>query len=423
MAQENYVEGCSMQRPPLLESDRFCFWKISFETYIKSKDIDLWHVIQNGDFVFMMDDPEKNMEVETPYELLKDDQKKQLGKNRKSKITLYNALPHKEYERFFMCKTAKEFSISNEETIDSGFTGFNAIVMSLEYIDQDYFSKNYVRKFLRALSLKWRAKVTAIEEAKDLATLPLDELIGNLKVCLKCDLLPDDWIVDSSCTKDMTGNRRLFTSYKAYDGGHFIFRSNLMGKVIGGGNISHDSITITNVEHVSGLAFNLISIGNNSEQQICLASMVDNSTLWHRRLCHANMRLIQNLASNELVRNLPKLSFERHFCDMCGLGSQGNANNRTSKAYIVLNKETMRIGESLNVTFDESLPEPKSSLSVEYDRINELLVQDPGRSSSLEANASELGYPKSVKEAKGHPIEQVIGDLNERTLRSKTKQA
>ncbi|GKD92639.1 hypothetical protein Tco_1372476, partial [Tanacetum coccineum] len=27
-----------------------------------------------------------------------------------------------------------------------------------------------------------RAKVTAIEEAKDLATLPLDELIGNLKV-------------------------------------------------------------------------------------------------------------------------------------------------------------------------------------------------------------------------------------------------
>ncbi|GKE24761.1 retrovirus-related pol polyprotein from transposon TNT 1-94 [Tanacetum coccineum] len=57
--------------------------------------------------------------------------------------------------------------------------------------------------------------------------------------------------------------------------------------------------------------------------------MVDNSTLWHRRLGHANMRLVQNLASNELVRNLPKLSFERHFCDTCGLGSQGNANNKT----------------------------------------------------------------------------------------------
>ncbi|GKE82212.1 hypothetical protein Tco_1552212, partial [Tanacetum coccineum] len=38
------------------------------------------------------------------------------------------------------------------------------------------------RKFLRALHPKWRAKVTAIEESKDLTSLSLDELIGNLKV-------------------------------------------------------------------------------------------------------------------------------------------------------------------------------------------------------------------------------------------------
>ncbi|GJS88000.1 hypothetical protein Tco_0770636 [Tanacetum coccineum] len=49
-------------------------------------------------------------------------------------------------------------------------------------LDQDYSSKNHVRKFLRALPLKYKAKVTAIEEVKDLATVPLDELIGNLKV-------------------------------------------------------------------------------------------------------------------------------------------------------------------------------------------------------------------------------------------------
>ncbi|GKA34922.1 zf-CCHC domain-containing protein [Tanacetum coccineum] len=41
---------------------------------------------------------------------------------------------------------------------------------------------NYVRKFLKALHPKWRAKVTAIEESKDLTSLSLDELIGNLKV-------------------------------------------------------------------------------------------------------------------------------------------------------------------------------------------------------------------------------------------------
>nr|GEY16189.1 hypothetical protein [Tanacetum cinerariifolium] len=78
----------------------------------------------------------------------------------------------------------------------------------------------------------------------------------------------------------------------------------------------------------------------------------------------------------------------------------------------------MRIEESFNVTFDESLPEPKSSSSVEDDRIDEPIVQDLNRSPSLQVNVSDEGYPKSLKEARGHPIKQVIGELNERTLRS-----
>nr|GEY87500.1 zf-CCHC domain-containing protein/UBN2 domain-containing protein [Tanacetum cinerariifolium] len=160
-------------------------------------------------------------------------------------------------------------------------------------------------KFLRALHLKWHAKVTAIEESKNLTTLPLDELIGNLKVyeevikkdfktvkgkkeqsrslalkvkkkvsdedssssdsedeeecskppknndqrafirgawsdneedevkktkdetclvaqapdeiCLGINLKPDQWIKDSGCAKHMTNNRKLFSSYKAYN--------------------------------------------------------------------------------------------------------------------------------------------------------------------------------------------------------------
>ncbi|GJT41234.1 hypothetical protein Tco_0941099 [Tanacetum coccineum] len=48
--------------------------------------------------------------------------------------------------------------------------------------DEGYSSKNYVRKFLRALHPKWRAKVTAVDESKDLTSLSLDELIGNLSL-------------------------------------------------------------------------------------------------------------------------------------------------------------------------------------------------------------------------------------------------
>ncbi|GJY80688.1 hypothetical protein Tco_0493439 [Tanacetum coccineum] len=38
-----------MQRPPLFENE-FVYWKNRFETYVKSKDLDLWHVITHGDF-------------------------------------------------------------------------------------------------------------------------------------------------------------------------------------------------------------------------------------------------------------------------------------------------------------------------------------------------------------------------------------
>ncbi|GJS06053.1 retrovirus-related pol polyprotein from transposon TNT 1-94 [Tanacetum coccineum] len=87
----------------------------------------------------------------------------------------------------------------------------------------------------------------------------------------------------------------------------------------------------------------------------------------------------------------------------------------------MLNNETMRIEESLNVTFDESLSEPKSSLSVKDDRINESIVQDLNGSLSLQINVLDEGYPKSLKEDRGHPIEQAIGELNERTLRTYVK--
>ncbi|GKE62097.1 hypothetical protein Tco_1512464 [Tanacetum coccineum] len=76
----------------------------------------------------------------------------------------------------------KQFVISEDESIDSAFARFNTIITNLKALDEGYSRKNYVRKFLRALHPKWRAKVTTIEESKDLTSLSLDELIGNLKV-------------------------------------------------------------------------------------------------------------------------------------------------------------------------------------------------------------------------------------------------
>ncbi|GJY03831.1 zf-CCHC domain-containing protein [Tanacetum coccineum] len=187
MNSDKYLEGQSMQRPPLFESDSFIYWKNRFETYVKSKDLDLWHVITNDDFQPIQQNPKTKLDEVIPFEKQSDDLKKRLVKNNEAKMVIYNALPRKEYERIFMCNTAKEiwktllithrgnnqvkdnkidllvqqyeqFVIFEDESIDSVFARFNTIITSLKALDEE------------------------IEESNDLTSLSLDELIGNLKV-------------------------------------------------------------------------------------------------------------------------------------------------------------------------------------------------------------------------------------------------
>ncbi|GJV69879.1 hypothetical protein Tco_1485388 [Tanacetum coccineum] len=95
--------------------------------------------------------PETKLDEVIPFEKQIDDLKKRLAKNNEAKMVIYNALPRKEYERIFMCNTKRNL-------------------------------ENFINHPSRALHPKWRAKVTVIEESKDLTSLSLDELIGNLKV-------------------------------------------------------------------------------------------------------------------------------------------------------------------------------------------------------------------------------------------------
>ncbi|GJR54587.1 copia protein [Tanacetum coccineum] len=69
----------------------------------------------------------------------------------------------------------------------------------------------------------------------------------------------------------------------------------------------------------------VMKLGNKPKDQICLATIDESSMLWHKRLGYVNMRLIQSLASKELVRNLPKLKFDQHFCDACKIRKQAHA--------------------------------------------------------------------------------------------------
>ncbi|GJV73139.1 hypothetical protein Tco_1493134 [Tanacetum coccineum] len=168
-----YIEGQSMQRPPLFKSDCFIYWKNIFETYVKAKDLDLWHIILNGDFPPVARNKDTQVLEVVPFEEQSDDLKKKLAKNNEAKMDKKIDLLVQQYE---------QFTILKEESTDSGFPRFNTIITTLKALDEGFSSKNHVRKFLRALHPKWRAKVTTIEKSKDLSSLALDEFIGNLKV-------------------------------------------------------------------------------------------------------------------------------------------------------------------------------------------------------------------------------------------------
>ncbi|GJU10206.1 hypothetical protein Tco_1132602 [Tanacetum coccineum] len=108
MDSDKYLEGQSMQIPPLFQSDHFIYWKNRFETYVKAKDLDLWHIILNGDFPPVAKNEVTQVLEDVPFEEQSDDLKKKLAKNNEAKMVLYNALPKKESKRIFICKTAKD---------------------------------------------------------------------------------------------------------------------------------------------------------------------------------------------------------------------------------------------------------------------------------------------------------------------------
>ena len=70
--------------------------------------------------------------------------------------------------------------MKENEIISEMITRFTDIINCLASLEKEYTQVEKVRKVLRALTLDWEKKITAIEEAIDLLTMSLENLIGNL---------------------------------------------------------------------------------------------------------------------------------------------------------------------------------------------------------------------------------------------------
>ncbi|GJW94275.1 retrovirus-related pol polyprotein from transposon TNT 1-94 [Tanacetum coccineum] len=98
--------------------------------------------------------------------------------------------------------------------------------------------------------------------------------------------------------------------------------------------------------------------------------------------------------------------------------------SQNSKAYIILNKHTRKIKESLNVTFDETPPPSKTSPLVDDDLDEEEAIREIEKKNlenDIVDETLEVDEIINIKESRNHPLENVIGNLNQITLRSQAQ--
>ncbi|GJV57036.1 retrovirus-related pol polyprotein from transposon TNT 1-94 [Tanacetum coccineum] len=460
-----------------------------------------------------------------PFEQQDDDLKKKLAKYNEAKMVLYNVLPKKEYERIFMFKMAKDiwqsllityqgnsqvkdnkidilvqqyeqFTILEEESIDSGFARFNTIITSLKALDEGH--------------PKWRAKVTAIEELKDFSSLALDELISNLKVN-EVVMEKDSEIYKGK--KERIKSIALKDKKESSDDEILTSRSDDEEYAMNSDSENDAEDKTNNKTCLMAQSSNKVTL--NSSYYSDNASSLDNDSMQieYNSLCEISLKIINKnknlktkrdliekeiLELNEKIKKLERSKEIKIACKSCeelklensklketqvkfvkfdksanslremsnnqksssckvGLGfDSGKASTSGTKTmsfvgssaekrwtdppYLDLKKlihnsideskksslkpSLKNVKESLNVTFDESFPPTKLSPLVDDDVGKEEAIKKNTKvvnNNNEEDKSIEVDKIVNIKESKNHPLDQVIGNLNQRTLRSQAQ--
>ncbi|WVZ51384.1 LOW QUALITY PROTEIN: hypothetical protein U9M48_002536 [Paspalum notatum var. saurae] len=164
--------------------------------------------------------------------------------------------------------------------------------------------------------------------------------------------MEDVWIMDSGCSRHMTGHRKWFSGLNPVSTKEYItFGDNGQGKVMGVGSVSLSAkLSLREVAFVRNLGFNLVSVSqlldegfevrfkkgaccvlDAEETLVCsllpfgqgrphicfgparrlVASPSADIWKWHRRLGHLSFDLLVRLSSMGLIRGLPKLRAEK----------------------------------------------------------------------------------------------------------------
>ncbi|GJT87699.1 putative ribonuclease H-like domain-containing protein [Tanacetum coccineum] len=194
--------------------------------------------------------------------------------------------------------------------------------------------------------------------------------------------LQEKGVINSGCSRHMTGNKSYLLDYDEIDGGFVAFGGDPKGgRITGKGKISTGKLDFEDVYFVKELKFNLFSVSQMCDKKnnvlftdtecvvlspdfklldenhvllrvprkdnmysvdlknivpsgglTCLfaKATLDESNLWHRRLGHINFKTLNKLVRGNLVRGLPSKIFENnHTCVACQKGKQHKASCKT----------------------------------------------------------------------------------------------
>nr|GEV07102.1 putative ribonuclease H-like domain-containing protein [Tanacetum cinerariifolium] len=192
----------------------------------------------------------------------------------------------------------------------------------------------------------------------------------------------DKGVIDSGCSRHMTGNMSYLSHFEELNGGYVAFGGNPKGgKIFKKGKISTGKLDFDDVYFVKELKFNLFSVSQMcdkknivlftdtkcivlspefklpDESQVLLRvprennmynvnlknivpsrdltylfskATINESNLWHRRLGHINFKTMNKLVKGNLVRGLPTKVFENdNTCVACKKGKQHRASCKT----------------------------------------------------------------------------------------------
>nr|GEW14691.1 retrovirus-related Pol polyprotein from transposon TNT 1-94 [Tanacetum cinerariifolium] len=328
-----------------------------FETYVKLKDLTLWHVITDGDFHPNQNNPKNKKDEVVPFHKQNDDLKKKLVKNNEAKM--------------------------KEESIDNAFAKFNTIITSLKALDEVFSSKNCGEK---EVSDEDSSSFDSEDEEYAMAVKEFKKFFKRQERFVRQPRGDRKTFQRSRNDGYGKSERKCF---RCGDTNHLIQefsnppKKNDQRAFIGGAWSDNGEDEVENTKDETCLVA-------QAPDEICLGINLEPDEWIKDSGCSKHMT---RKTPYELLRGRkPNLNYFRVFGSKCFILNTkyyltkfdpksyeaiflGYSQN--SKAYIIPDKQTMKVKESLNVTFDETPPPPKTSPLEDDELVEEEAIEKP----------------------------------------------